>query len=75
MAILLLLSLVPTASAGWQARKPIEIDHTKVVADLTDFPLLISITGTDLAADAQDDGDDIVFTDDSNSVKYDHEIE
>ena len=72
---ILLLSLVPTASAGWQARKPIEIDHTKVVADLTDFPVLISITDTDLVADAQDDGDDIVFTDEANSIKLDHEIE
>jgi len=59
---------------SWPYRKPIIIDHTKVAADLTDFPVLIDITDVDLAAKAQDDGDDIVFTDYYGN-KLDHEIE
>jgi len=74
IAILLSL-LVPAASAGWNYRKQIEIDHTKVAGDLTNFPVLISITDSDLAAHAQPDGGDIVFTNEANSTRYDHEIE
>jgi len=42
----------------WLRRKPIVIDHTKVAANLTDFPVLIDLTDADLASKAQDDGDD-----------------
>jgi len=61
-------------NSNWQYRKLITIDHTKVAANLTDFPVLIDITDTDLASKAQEDGDDIAFTD-YDSVKLDHEIE
>jgi len=61
--------------SGWQYRKKITIDHTKVDDDLTDFPVLVSLdTDADLAAHAQDDFDDILFTD-SNQIKLPHEIE
>jgi len=58
----------------WLYRKPIAIDHTQVAANLTDFPVLIDITDTDLASKAQEDGDDIAFTDYAGS-QLDHEIE
>jgi hypothetical protein len=38
------------------------------------FPVLISLSDADLTTGAQDDGDDIVFTDNSGT-KLDHEIE
>jgi hypothetical protein len=59
----------------WAFRKQITIDHTKVDADLTNFPALIRFdSDADLAAAVQSDGDDIVFTSASGS-KLDHEIE
>jgi len=59
---------------NWLYRKTITIDHSLVCDDLTDFPVLIDITDSDLASNAQSSGDDIVFTDYSGS-KLDHEIE
>jgi hypothetical protein len=38
---------------GWQYRKQITIDNTKVSADLTDFPVLIQFTDPDLQSSAQ----------------------
>lgn len=59
----------------WDFRKTITVDHTKVDADLTDFPMLVNLpTDADLAANAQDDGDDILFIDE-NGDKLSHEIE
>ena len=61
--------------ANWPYRKSITIDHTQVEADLTGFPVLIHLgVDADLAARAQDSGDDILFTDFSGS-KLNHEIE
>lgn len=60
---------------GWQCRKSITIDHTKVSADLTGFPVLISVTDSDLALKAQSNGYDILFTDSSGSIRLSHEIE
>ncbi len=63
-------------SGSWAYRKTITIDHTKVGATLTSFPFLVTYASdTDLAADAQDDGDDILFTSADGSTKLDHEIE
>jgi hypothetical protein len=59
----------------WMYRKEITIDHTKVATTLENFPVLISLDAdADLAAHAQSDGDDIVFTDVSQK-KLNHEIE
>ena len=45
---------------SWDYRKKITIDHTKVEADLTDFPVLISLpSDPDIAVHSQVDGDDI----------------
>jgi hypothetical protein len=63
-----------TNSAGWKYRKSVTIDHTKVAANLTNFPVLVDITDLDLAANAQTNGNDIFFTD-SNGNKLNHEIE
>ncbi|MFX0005701.1 MAG: DUF2341 domain-containing protein, partial [Candidatus Hermodarchaeota archaeon] len=55
--------------------KEITIDHNKVAGSstYTDFPVLISITDTDLRVKSQVDGDDIAFAYDNNWL--DHEIE
>ncbi|GAI07252.1 unnamed protein product, partial [marine sediment metagenome] len=60
---------------NWSYRKQISIDYTKVDADLTDFPVLISLASdSGLVAHAQSDGDDILFTS-SDGTKLSHEIE
>ena len=61
--------------SNWQHRKEITIDHAQVVADLTNFPLLVAITDSDLSSKAQSDGDDILFTSDDGVTKFNHEIE
>ena len=61
---------------GWGYRKKITIDHTKVSADLTNFPFLVSLTSdADLASTAQINGNDILFTSANGITKLDHEIE
>ena len=61
---------------GWQYRKKITIDHTKVAGDLTNFPVLVSATDTDLRDRAQADGDDILFMGGTGvATKLYHEIE
>jgi len=69
----------PTAEAGWwndnwSYRKQIVINSDYVTGNLTDFPVLVSLTDTSLGAHAQADGDDIVFID-SEGNKLSHEIE
>jgi hypothetical protein len=62
--------------SNWQYRKKLTIDYTKVGTTLTNFPVLVSLSSdTDLAADAQDDNDDILFTSSDGTTKLDHEIE
>jgi len=68
-------SLHPWWNADWPYRKKITIDHTKINADLQNFPVLISINNDlDLANKTQTNGGDIVFTDINNN-KLNHEIE
>ncbi|MFX1605318.1 MAG: hypothetical protein ACFFDD_05375, partial [Promethearchaeota archaeon] len=54
-------------------QKDITIDHFDVVSDLSDFPVLIDITDSDLQTNALSNGNDIVFTVDGTPVA--HEIE
>jgi predicted GH43/DUF377 family glycosyl hydrolase len=61
-------------NSDWTYRKKITIDHTKVGENLSNFPLLVDLTDSDLANKARTDGGDIVFTDDLGN-KFDHEIE
>jgi hypothetical protein len=65
----------PWWDTNWSYRKKITIDHTKVAADLINFPVLITHTSADFAAHAQPDGDDFVFRDATNTTRYNHEIE
>ena len=65
----------PWWNADWGYRKWITIDHTKVIENLIDFPVLISISSdVNLSLYAQDDGDDIVITDKIGNI-LSHEIE
>ena len=61
---------------NWSYCKKIIIDHTKVDATQTNFPVLLyEGADSDLATHAQADGDDIVFVDQFNSSQLDHELE
>ena len=63
-------------NSNWQYRKQITINSANVSANLSDFPVLINLaTDTDLASDAQNDGDDILFTAADEVTKLKHEIE
>ncbi len=78
MIVSLSMSSVLAADWGfgdWQYRKEIVIDHTKVDSNLNDFPVLVDLTDSELAADAQADGDDILFTASDGTTKLAHEIE
>jgi MSHA biogenesis protein MshQ len=59
----------------WQYRKKITINSANVTGDQSDFPVLISITDSDLASKARNDGYDILFTEDNEVSKLQHEIE
>jgi uncharacterized repeat protein (TIGR01451 family) len=75
--ILLLTSAAHAAwyDNNWPYRKAITIDGSQVVGGPhVDFPVLISITDTDLSA-ARADGNDLLFTLDDGTTKLDHEIE
>ena len=61
-------------NANWNNRLFITIDHTKVAGTLNNFPVLVDITNESLALNAQTNGNDFVFTDDSGTVLH-HEIE
>ena len=63
------------ADTDWTYRKTITVDSSKVLSDQTNFPVLISRTDAELAANARADGFDIFFTDDDAQTKLDHEIE
>jgi hypothetical protein len=61
---------------GWQYRKQITIDHTKVAGELSYFPVLINIIDSDLSQKAQADGDDILFMNSADvSTRLNYEIE
>lgn len=79
-AIILAMALPqPAFAAAWAHKKQITINAAKVPSDQTNFPVLISITDTDLRDDAQDNGNDICFTtnpDETNPAnRLSHEIE
>lgn len=62
------------ADLGWQYRKPIVVDKDYIDSDLDDFPLLVSVTDSDLTK-AQTEGNDVIFTSSDGRVQLDHEIE
>ncbi len=66
---------------SWKYRKKITIDHTKVSADLMDFPILISRIDSDWKDTGnggyvgQSDGGDFVFTSSDGTTTLNYEIE
>ena len=63
-------------NSNWLYRQVITIDHTKVSGNSTNFPVLIKLpSNADLAAHAQANGNDILFTDSSGQTQIPHEIE
>jgi len=48
---------------GWLYRKQVVVNHSLVVGDLVDFPVLVSVVDSDLVVHAQFDGDDVLFMD------------
>ncbi len=62
---------------SWLYRKAITIAHGQVSGSsaLSNFPVLISLTDSNLASAAQASGNDILFTDSSGLTKVPHEIE
>ena len=78
LALLLLPSFAGAAwyDTDWRFRKQITIDFNQVDANLTNFPVVINLpTDAELAASAQADGDDILFTSSDETTKIPHEIE
>lgn len=62
--------------SGWQYRKKLTIDKTKVDADLTDFPVTVILTSSNFNfSKARSDGYDIRFTssDGTTLLKYERE--
>ncbi|MBD3253218.1 DUF2341 domain-containing protein [Candidatus Pacearchaeota archaeon] len=64
----------PENYSNWTYRKNITVSSSKITEDLENFPLLISVTDSNLSDYAQSDAGDIVFTD-VNGTKLSHEIE
>lgn len=60
-------------NSDWLYRKKITLKQAS--STLSNFPVLVSLSDTDLAARAQADGDDILFTSSDGTTKIPHEIE
>lgn len=60
-------------NADWAYRKKISLKQAS--STLNEFPVLVSLSDTDLAARAQADGDDILFTSSNGTTRLSHEIE
>ena len=82
LALLLSVFLEQNAYAAWYNsswlyRQKITISPTVADADLTNYPYLVKITDpvNPVFANAQTDGDDILFTSADETTKLNHEIE
>lgn len=67
----------PVNTTDWGFRKTITIDNTKVSGptDLSNFVMLVNLTSdSDLASQAQADGDDIIFTNAAGDSLLDFEL-
>jgi RHS repeat-associated protein len=64
-------------NTAWGFRKLVTIAHGQVSgsSNLTNFPMLSSVTDSNLAASAQANGNDILFTASDGVTKLNHEIE
>ena len=65
---------MPWYNASWSYRKKITIDQTQVDADLTDFPVYVSLKDSDILASARADMRDVLFTAADGSTKLSHEL-
>jgi signal peptidase I len=59
----------------WTIRRPLTVAAAQVAGPLTDYPLLVQVADLDLGANAQTDGDDLVFVDADGLTRLDYEIE
>jgi hypothetical protein len=60
----------------WHYRKQLTISHTNIPEDLTNFPVLVSITDNDLKEKTQANGGDILFMNDTGfATRLNYEIE
>jgi hypothetical protein len=66
---------IQESPGSWAHRKTITVDAAQVAGDLTNFPVLVSITDTDLRDQAQASGNDILFTAADGTTRLAHEIE
>jgi len=60
-------------NADWMYRKKITLKQASTT--LTNYPALISLSDTDLAAHAQADGDDILFTSSDGTTRLNHDLD
>jgi nitrogen regulatory protein PII-like uncharacterized protein len=65
----------PWFDSDWLYRKEIVFSCSQVSDDLENFPVLINITDTDLQSKALSNGSDILFTDSTGAIQFNHEIE
>ncbi|MFC2136204.1 DUF2341 domain-containing protein [Bacteroidota bacterium] len=70
---------VKPSSGSWVYKKTVTVDYTKVSSTLSNFPVLVSVTDTDLKDSdnggvIQPDGDDILFKG-TDGTTLPHEIE
>jgi hypothetical protein len=74
---MLLLSIIPIASApGWNYRRQITITNTG--STLTDYQVLVTLNTSIMGSpycNISDDGSDLRFTNEANTIKYDYWIE
>ncbi|MTI89591.1 MAG: DUF2341 domain-containing protein [Balneolaceae bacterium] len=82
VAVFLLIPEIITAQvSGYSYRKKFVIDAADVTSNLTDFPVLVSLTDTDFRSTANggrvenSNGYDIVFTSSDGSTQLNHEME
>ncbi len=59
----------------WTRRIPVTVAGGTVATDLTDYPMLVSLTSADVAANATTDGSDLRFTAADGSTPLPHELE
>ncbi len=60
---------------SWTFRKPVTVPAGQTAADVTDFVLYVEMDDADIAAGAQVDGDDLVFTAADGVTRLDHTLE
>ena len=62
-------------NTSWSYRKNLSLNGSQINGTLTDFPVLISITDSDLASKSLPSGYDILFTGSDGTTRLQHEIE